>query len=134
MKRTFILLLTLQVQNLALAAEQERRVLLPNKAAIERVIKKFVFEGFFQETPILTELAGKTMSADEVKTTLEAAARSYFNTKDLQPAGRTHFMKHLNEIVYTLVSPKRVNIKDIDYDPPCRFCGRACSPNYYSNL
>jgi hypothetical protein len=134
MKRTLILLLALSINNLTLAAEQERQVPLPKKEIIKRQITRFVFEGFCEETPILAELAGKTMSAAEVKTKLEAAAQSYFNTKDLQPVGRAHFMKHINTIVEALVPSQPVNLKNISYDSPCRFCGQPCSPSYYSKL
>lgn len=134
MKRMFILVLTLQIHSLALAAEQERQVPLPKKEVIKRQITRFVFEGFCEETSILAELANKTMSANEVKTKLEAAAQSYFNTKDLQPAGRAHFMKHIDTIVRALVPHDPVNLKDLHYDPPCRFCGQSCSPTYYSKL
>lgn len=102
-----LLVCLLVAQSGALQAMQQKAsnhpVMLPNAARVRQEIGRSIFEDFFTQTCVVSDLAGQKKSYDETLEILKTCAAAYFKKKD-QPVGRNYFYTQVDEIAQRLVS------------------------------
>jgi hypothetical protein len=110
--KKLLLFLTLPICNLSYSMDQNPqsmqssdndRVVLPGPEEIQSCVGQYVFHNFFENTPILSQLAGQHKSEKEVLTILDECSTKYF-AKINQPKGREFFKQRISIIAQQLVA------------------------------